>query len=175
MDIKERAKMQRNWIENGLHKIPGFKGYYERELRRDSDKLQRDFIVLKLRDGLGEFREIIKSVTRKGDLKKLTEYGDVQKNIEKVINNIRYSDRGYTGFFDLIKIKEEELDVVYEKDLEIVDLVLKFNDDIEIFKNITSDLDKLEKIRHSLTDIEKSYEDRNKMLNGFDVKQGRSE
>ncbi len=170
MDIKERAKTDRNWIEKGLHKIPGFKGYYEKELRRDSDKLQRDFIIIKLNEGLNEFRDIIKSVTRKGDLKQLTEYGDLQKYFEKVINNIRYSDRGYTGFFDLIKVNEEQLDIIYEKDLEIVNLTLKFNEDIKIFKDITSDLDKLKKIRYSLKDIEESYEERNKILNGFNDK-----
>ena len=169
MDIKERAEKQKNWIEKGLHKIPGFKGYYERELRRDSDKLQRDFIVLTLNEGLGEFREIIKGVTRKSDLKQLTEYGDVQKYFEKVINNIRYSDRGYTGFFDLIKVKENELDVIYEKDLEVLEMVLKFNDDFSVFKNITSDSDKLKKIREALENIEESYEKRNEILKGFNV------
>ena len=137
MDIKKRAEKQKNWIEKGLHKIPGFKGYYERELRRDSDKLQRDFMVLKLNEGLEEFRGMIKDVTRRSDLKQLTEYGDVQKYFEKVINNIRYSNRGYTGFFDLIKVKEDELDVIYEKDLEIVESVLKFKEDILVFKVLT--------------------------------------
>jgi len=169
MDIKERAVNQRNWIEKGLHKIPGFKGYYERELRRDSDKLQRDFIVLQLNEGLAEFRKMIKAVTRKSDLKQLTEYGDLQKYFEKVINNIKYSDRGYTGFFDLIKVKEEELDVIYEKDLEIVESVLKFNDDLSVFRDISSDSDKLDKIRESLKRIEVCYEKRNKILKGFDV------
>ena len=169
MDIKERAEKQKNWIERGLHKIPGFKGYYERELRRDSDKLQRDFMVLKLNEGLEEFRGMIKEVTRRSDLKQLTEYGDVQKYFEKVINNIRYSDRGYTGFFDLIKVKENELDVIYEKDLEIVESVLKFKEDILVFKDMTSDSDKLKKIRKSLKNIEESYEKRNKILKGFNV------
>ncbi len=169
MDIKKRAEKQKNWIEKGLHKIPGFKGYYERELRRDSDKLQREFMVLKLNEGLEEFRGMIKDVTRRSDLKQLTEYGDVQKYFEKVINNIRYSDRGYTGFFDLIKVKEDELDVIYEKDLEIVESVLKFKEDILVFKDITSDSDKLEKIRKSLKNIEESYEKRNKILKGFNV------
>ncbi|MEN8222146.1 MAG: hypothetical protein ABFR36_02710 [Acidobacteriota bacterium] len=168
MDIKKRAEKQKNWIEKGLHMIPGFKGYYERELRRDSDKLQRDFIVLKLNEGLTVFREMIKDVTRKSDLKQLTEYGDIQKYFEKVINNIKYSDRGYTGFFDLIKVKEKELDVIYEKDLEIVEAVLEFNESLSLVKEIASDSDKLKKVRKSLEDIEESYEKRNKILKGFE-------
>ncbi len=170
MDVKKRAEKQKNWIERGLHKIPGFKGYYERELRRDSDKLQRDFIVLKLNEGLDVFREIIKSVTRKSDLKQLTEYGELQKYFEKVINNIKYSDRGYSGFFDLIKVKEDELDVIYEKDLEIVDSVLKFKEDLMTYRDITSDPDKLRKIRKLIEGIEKAYKNRNEILKGFGTK-----
>lgn len=170
MDIKERAEKQKNWIEKGLHKIPGFKGYYERELRRDSDKLQRDFIVLKLNEGLTDFREMIKDVTRKGDLKMLTEYGDIQKYYEKVINNIKYSDRGYTGFFDLIKVKETELDEIYEKDLEIVESVMEFTGSLDMLKDVSSNSEKLKKIRESLEGIEESYEKRNKILKGFEPK-----
>ena len=48
MDIKENAKSQLNVFEKIVGKIPGFKGYFERELRRDSDKLQRDYIAEKL-------------------------------------------------------------------------------------------------------------------------------
>ncbi len=169
MDIKERGKKQRNWIEKGLNNIPGFKGYYNRELRRDSDKLQRDFIVLKLNEIMGEFKKLIKKVTRESDLGRLTDYGDLLKYFEKVINNIKYSDRGYTGFFDLIKIREAELDVIYEKDVEIVEEVLGLKNDFHNIEDILSDQDKIDKIRSALESIEKSYEKRNEILRGFDV------
>ena len=49
MDIKKQSEEERNALERLLHTVPGFKGYFERELRRDADKVQRMFLVAKLR------------------------------------------------------------------------------------------------------------------------------
>ena len=38
----------RGWIESILRRIPGFKGYLEKEYRRDSDSLQRTWLADRL-------------------------------------------------------------------------------------------------------------------------------
>lgn len=164
MDIKTRAKKQLNWLEKVLHKIPGFKGYYERELRRDSDKLQRDFVVIKLEKVRNELKEQIAEVTREGNLSLLTDYDILLKYFDKVINNIRYADRGYTGFFDLIKIKEKELNRIYEVDLILAEEVLNLT---ETFSS-ASDKKGLTKVKKHLKSIEGIFEKRNNLLKGFE-------
>ncbi len=44
-DGMERARERRNILEELGSKIPGFSGYLERELRRDVDKIQRDWLA----------------------------------------------------------------------------------------------------------------------------------
>jgi hypothetical protein len=128
MDIQEKARGKMNWFENILHKIPGFKGYYEREFRRDADRLQREFIVKQLQEVNKNLNLIIQSVSRQKNLELLTEYDLFAKSLQKTISEIRYADQGYSGFFDLIKIKEAELDSLYKLDGEMVDLACLFND-----------------------------------------------
>ncbi len=164
MSIKTRAKKQLNWLEKVLHKIPGFKGYYERDLRRDSDKLQRDFVVIKLEKVRNELKEQIAVVTRNGNLSLLTDYDILLKYFDKVINNIRYADRGYTGFFDLIKIKEEELDRIYEVDLTLAEEVMNLTENF----SSASDKKGLEKVKKHLRSIEEIFEKRNNLLKGFE-------
>ena len=41
-DGYESAQKQRNWLERLGARIPGFKGYQDRELRRDVDRMQRE-------------------------------------------------------------------------------------------------------------------------------------
>ena len=41
----ERARERRNILERLGAKIPGFSGYLEREMRREVDKLQRDWLA----------------------------------------------------------------------------------------------------------------------------------
>jgi hypothetical protein len=116
MDIKERARGQANGIERMRLQIPGFKGYYERELRRDADKLQRDFIVTRLRRAKDDLSTVMSDLTRQHRLDTLSAFDALGRQLDRLINEIRYADRGFSGFFDLIKIKEGELDAVYEID-----------------------------------------------------------
>ena len=44
-DEMERARDRRNILEKLGAKIPGFHGYLEREMRREVDKLQRDWLA----------------------------------------------------------------------------------------------------------------------------------
>lgn len=121
MDIKERAKGQLNGLERMLHSIPGFKGYNERELRRDADKLQREFIVARLHTAKDDLAAAMTELTRQRRLDALSAFDTLGRQLERLINEIRYADRGYSGFFDLIKIKENELDAVYEIDVQLAE------------------------------------------------------
>ena len=132
MDIKEKASGQLNWLEKVLHKIPGFRGYYERELRRDSDRLQRDFIVKQMRKVKSGLSALLQAASRQKDFDLLRVLDLFGKSLEKSIGEIRYADRGYSGFFDLIKIREAELDAVYEWDAKIAEMAIRF---AEEFKN----------------------------------------
>lgn len=51
MDPREKSGSQRNWLENILLKIPGFKGYLEKEYRRETDHLLRQFVSQRLMEG----------------------------------------------------------------------------------------------------------------------------
>ena len=69
--------------------------------------------------------------SRQKDFELLTEYDLFAKTLEKTISEIRYADQGYSGFFDLIKIREAELDSMYELDGEIVEAAGRFNDEFK--------------------------------------------
>ena len=40
----DEAQIRRNWLERLGEKIPGFRGFQDRELRREVDKLQREYL-----------------------------------------------------------------------------------------------------------------------------------
>ena len=121
MDIREKAEKDSNWFEKMLGKIPGFKGYFDRELRRDADKLQREFIVKKLKSAKENINDLIKNISGKRDLSLLNGYDNLLKEVDRCISTVKYADRGYSGFFDLVKIKRERLDEVYEVELLLVE------------------------------------------------------
>lgn len=167
MDIQEKARQDMNGFERVLHKIPGFKGYYEREFRRDADRLQRDFIVKQLREAKQNLNRVIESVSRKKNLELLTDFDLFARSLEKTINEIRYADGGYSGFFDLIKIREAELDSIYRLDSEMIELAVNFNDESAKLKTLAPIPALLEPLQECLRQIGAMVAKRSDLLKGY--------
>lgn len=156
-----------NWFERILHKIPGFKGYYEREFRRDADRLQREFVVRQLREVKKSLNLVIQIVSRHKNLDLLTDYDLFAKSLEKTSNEIRYSDQGYSGFFDLIKINEAELDSLYQLDSKMVDLACRFNDEFSKLSSQPLERTHLKSLKEYLAQIDAMGTKRTVLLKGF--------
>ena len=167
MDIKEKAGKQLNWLEKLLHKIPGFKGYYEKELRRDSDRVQRDFIVQQLRRAKSAMNGVLQAASRQKDFDFLQACDQFVRKLDNSIGAMRYADQGYSGFFDLLKIREAELDAVYELDAKIADAALRFGDEGQKLAAAPS-LPGLAPLREELARIDAWFEQRTALLKGYD-------
>jgi hypothetical protein len=167
MDIQKKAREKMNWFEKVLHKIPGFKGYYEREFRRDADRLQREFIVKQLQEVNKNLNLVIQTVSRQKNLELLTEYDLFAKSLQKTINEIRYADQGYSGFFDLIKIKEAELDSIYQLDGEMVDLAGRFNEEFKKLNVQYPEKTQFKTLGEYLIEIDAMFAKRSSLLKGY--------
>ena len=67
-DGLDEAKDRRNLLERLGDKIPGFRGFQDRELRREVDKLQREHLGAELTALKGRLREKARSYTDAGRL-----------------------------------------------------------------------------------------------------------
>jgi hypothetical protein len=168
MDIQEKARERMNWFENILHKIPGFKGYYEKEFRRDADHVQRDFIVAQLRKVQTGMNGVIQAASRQKDFELLREYDLFVKTLDKSIGAIRYADQGYTGFFDLVKIQEIELDRVYQQDTQIVEAADAFSKEFKKLAASPLEPSGLTPLRERLEQINGLFEQRLALLKSYD-------
>jgi hypothetical protein len=119
--ILDKARAGQNWLEKIANAIPGFKGYREKELRRDSDRLQREHLASRLEECKRSLNEVANAATRGPDLDVINDVETARKRLDKVVARIRYADRGYAGFFDAIKVDETVLGRVYDFDLSLLD------------------------------------------------------
>ncbi|HQN97186.1 MAG TPA: hypothetical protein PLM61_12485, partial [Thermoanaerobaculales bacterium] len=67
-DGVERAQGRRNLLERIAARIPGIKGYLDRELRREVDKMQRDWLAEQVDRARGALNGKVRDWSRKGDL-----------------------------------------------------------------------------------------------------------
>ncbi len=119
----EAATQRRNLLERIGAKIPGFKGYLNRELRREVDKMQRDWLAGQVDRGRQGVQAKIRDWARAGKLANLDIAASLEKLLDRFANRIRHADYGYTGMFDAVKIGRAELDRVYQFDLGLMDQI----------------------------------------------------
>ena len=120
-DGLERAEDRRNLLERLAARIPGIQGYLDRELRREVDKMQRDWLAEQVDRARGGLNAKVRDWSRTGNLANLDLAATAEKALDRFANRIRHADYGYTGFFDAVKIREPELDRLYEFDLALMD------------------------------------------------------
>jgi hypothetical protein len=119
--ILDKARAGQNALERLMNSVPGFKGYRERDLRRDADRLQREHLSRRIEDSKKALNQVAAALTRGGDLDVINDVETARKRLDKVANRIRYAERGYSGFFDAVKVDETVLARVYQFDMGLVD------------------------------------------------------
>ena len=120
-DGYDQARSQRNWLERLGDKIPGYRGFQDRELRRDVDRLLREHLAAELGRLKAALRDRARSYTDAGKIGVLGSFDRLDRQLDGLSQAVRFSDYGATGLFDPVKIGEAELARIYEFDQSVVD------------------------------------------------------
>ena len=117
-DLLGQIQGDQNWLERLGRKIPGFKGYLEMRDRREADQLVRGTISAQLEEARLQFSHIHQELS--SDIIKAIDHaeamGRVDNDLMGLISKIKDAPQGYSGFFDATKIREEDLDRIYQFD-----------------------------------------------------------
>jgi len=133
-DILEKVTGDQDFIKKILAKIPGFKGYIERGDRRMSDKLLRDKISDEFEALYQRVSGLQRELISQGEISYIDDLEAAALKLRQFIDRVRTASYGYAGLFDAIKIKQEELDQVYQYDyalLALADEVTAAIDNVE--------------------------------------------
>jgi hypothetical protein len=122
---------QRNLVETILRHIPGFRGYLEKEYRRDSDELAREWLADRLQRSKRAVDEMSRPLADAGEIDALPQVDRLRGRLDKLIARIRGAMQGYSGFFDLVRVREDLLDRIYEHDVQLMRQVDALGDAIE--------------------------------------------
>ena len=107
-------------LEKIARMIPGYGGYKDKELRREADKLQRMYLSKRLREEESRIQSLGAEMTRQGALELVGEADRIVRRLERTADRLRFGSYGYAGFFDLVKVREDELDRLYEYDASLL-------------------------------------------------------
>jgi hypothetical protein len=114
--IDDRIEESKNWFERLAEHVPGYRGYKEKELRREADKTERLFVAERL-DAIRVALDDLKlDLVNRGDLATVGAADVTIRKLRLVADRIRYADYGYAGLFDAQKVDEAVLDQLYAFD-----------------------------------------------------------
>ena len=171
-DGVERAQSRRNLLERIAARIPGIKGYLDRELRREVDKMQRDWLAEQVDRARGRLNGKVREWSRGEGLSGLDLAATSEKALDRFANRIRHADYGYTGFFDAVKIREPELGAIYEFDLALMDTVEGLAAQVEALPAAGAE-PALHELLEAVTEADRRFDDRASIFEDVTEKGGR--
>ena len=140
-DVYKEAKSQMRLSERIAAFVPGFRGYKEKELRRESDKLIRNHLYLKLNQERNDIRAIFQRLADRRYMDVLTDMDRLNAKMDRMVAKVNHASYGYSGFFDVVKIKEENLDRMIDFDTKLIDGISAIATEVDNYK---TDIDKNE-------------------------------
>jgi len=108
-------------VESWLSRVPGIRTYRDREHRRETDKHLREHLASRLQEARSSLSRMALDVSQRGQLDSLDKLDRLSSRIQQMADAIRYASYRYAGVFDLDKVREEELDQLYDCDLSLID------------------------------------------------------
>lgn len=103
---------KRRGISGVIAGLPGIKGYKEKEDRREADKQLRTELARRLQTEHGRILETQQELAARREYALVTEVDRAQAKLQLLIDRIRTASYGYSGFFDAVQVKEEQLDAL---------------------------------------------------------------
>lgn len=121
-DLYDKIQGESTGLGNLLSKIPGISGYMEKGRRREADQILRDTIASRLEQSRLKLGTVTQDLSR--DIVAAMDHaeplGRVDTKLAGLIGKIKAAPQGYAGFFDAIKVKEDDLARIYSFDNEMM-------------------------------------------------------
>lgn len=115
-ELINQAKESMGTFEKVVAGVPGYKGYKEKELRRETDKTLRDMLAKQLEDQKARLTNLQMEAVTGGQLGLLDDMERSATKLQLLIDRIRTASYGYAPLFDAARVKEAELDALGQFD-----------------------------------------------------------
>lgn len=118
----EKVTSQQDPFKKLMSYVPGFKGYIDRQNRRDADKLLRDTVARRFEEQWKRASQLQSDMVSNGMIAYVDDMEKAAIQLRTFIDKISTAPRGYSGLFDAVKINEKELESIYQFDAAFFDL-----------------------------------------------------
>jgi len=119
--VMEASKDNRGIFERICLWIPGYRGYKQKNIRRDVDKEIRSDVARAIEECKSVLAEIQRGVVENGDVQMAKTVERVRVKTDTYLKNIESAEAGYSGIWEATKTLEDELEAVMEWDAKLLE------------------------------------------------------
>ena len=117
-DVK-KVQAQERAFEKILSYLPGYSGYKQKEIRRETDRLVRQACSSNIKKSIDAIRAPLASLQlEEGDRIFID---NLLARVDMIHQKVDRATAGYSGFFDVVKVDEGKLDGVLANDKQLLD------------------------------------------------------
>jgi hypothetical protein len=111
--------------------VSGFVGYFERDNRREADKLLRQTISSRYEEQWSRISEIQRQLIAAGQIEAIDDLEAAAIKLRTFVDRVRGASYGYSGFFDAVRINAPELEKIYTFDLALLENAQKITSAVD--------------------------------------------
>jgi hypothetical protein len=172
-DYLGKVRGERGLLEKIMGYIPGYRGYKEKELRRESDRLVRMEAVNRLKAAKTAFRRTFAnpSAVQKLSGDDTYRFDALNSRLDRVTQRIDRAVAGYAGMFDAIKVKEDKLDSVIQYDVSLIEKAEALKADVTKTNSIEPGTDEwraaMDAVISEVEELDRLVDERSSILRGL--------
>lgn len=125
MDLPEKVSESMSGLEKLAASLPGYRGYKQKEVRRQADKLLRESLSARFEEQRRRASELQVQLVSSGRIEFTDDLERVVMKLQRIVDRLKTASYGYAGFFDAVKVKEDQLDALYAFDNSLMEQVTK--------------------------------------------------
>ncbi len=128
--VKQEMKSELSLTERIALYIPGYRGYREKNLRREEDRAVRGELSRAIQGTKADLASIQRELAGKPVMMDIER---IRTKVDRYDISIKKAVNGYSGFHDAVKILEDDLDALVKWDARLMD-------DIKLLREATASL-----------------------------------
>ena len=167
--VKDKMKSDMSLTERIALYIPLYRGYREKNLRREEDRAVRNELSRALQGTKADLASIQRELVSQPDLMMAVER--VRTKVDRYDIDVKKAVNGYSSFHTAVKITEADLDALVKWDAQLID-------DIELMREACSDLLKsvdlgadtkaeIRNLERGVDSMIEAYNQRESVMRGF--------
>lgn len=125
-ELYDKIVNQRGSLEKLIARIPGFRGYQDKQARRTADTQLREYIASQVQQRIDRLVRLEKIILDNVGMMHMSRTRDVKGQLQLYHDRVATAAPGYSGMWAQMKIGAEELELIYafdEAQMRYVDLI----------------------------------------------------